>query len=117
MLGAASEHLILRLANEIADADANIAASLRAKLRGNALPIQVEVRKYFDLYRAKLPRDLQESVGTTFSAIADSIRIARNEAGHPVFPAMTREQVFVNLQLFPLYRRWVIGASKCLPIT
>ena len=116
MIGAASEHLLIRLGDEIEQKDASVATVMHAKLEGNVLPLLREVRLYFEARRTKLPRPLQEGLGTTFVGVADLIRVTRNDAGHPRLEPVSREQVFVNLQLFPRYRTWVLGAIYALPL-
>jgi hypothetical protein len=116
LLGAASEHLLIRLGEAIAVADPSEAKVVRRKIDDSALPLLRFVQAYFSQRRKSLPRDLDETLDTTFTGIASLIRVTRNDAGHPAGRAVNRDQAFVNLQLFPDYRSWVVSAIKLLPI-
>jgi hypothetical protein len=50
-----------------------------------------------------LPKDLKEDLDTQFSGIISIIRNFRNETGHPTGKIVSREQVFILLQLFISY--------------
>jgi hypothetical protein len=52
-----------------------------------------------------LPNEATEGLETNLNAIQLLIRVARNEAGHPSAARLTREQVYVYLQLFAPYAR------------
>lgn len=116
MLGAASEHLVALVAEAIEQTDPTVAATMRKRLDGPALPLLGEVHAYFEQRRPKLPRDLKETLDTTFLGIANLIRITRNDAGHPALSPVTRDQALVNLRLYPVYREWVHGAIRRLPL-
>jgi hypothetical protein len=52
-------------------------------------------------HRKSLPHDVVEDLDTNLSMIQSVLRVARNDAGHPSGnTAPTREQVYVNMQLF-----------------
>jgi hypothetical protein len=116
MLGGASEHLIGVLGEAVIAADPSIGAGARKKLDGPALATLMWVQTYVSARKSKLPRRLAETLDTTFLGIASLIRITRNDAGHPALAPVSREQVFVNLQLFPVLRRWVWEVIPLLPL-
>ena len=115
MLGAASEHLLVRLANEIVVADAT-ATKVQKAITAPALGLLREVRRYIEPKRKTLPRDLAENFETTFLGVASLIRTSRNEGGHPALPNVARDDAFVALRLYPTYRRWVMRLIGALPI-
>lgn len=115
MLGAASEHLLLRLAEAIVNTDAG-ATKIAKAINGPALPLLRAVNSYLDGKRSDLPRELREQLDTTFAGVASVIRTSRNDGGHPALPSVDRETVYVLLRMFATYRRWVIGVIGALPL-
>ncbi len=117
MVGAASENLLIRLGEAIEKADKAASAAVRKKLDQSALGLLLFLQDYFTGRRKSLPRELDETLDTTFGGIASLIRVTRNDAGHPAIGRpVDRDQAFVTLQLFPAYRSWVLAAIKLLPI-
>jgi hypothetical protein len=117
MVGAASEHLLLRLGKAIEAKDMANAAAVRRKLDGSALSLLAFLQDYLTKRRKSLPRDLDEILDTTFGGIASIIRVTRNDAGHPAIERpVNRDQAFVTLQLFPTYRSWVLSVIKRLAV-
>lgn len=116
MLGAASEHLLIELVKEISAKDATAKAAGDKVLDGPALGMLRFARDYFVPKAKNLPRELRENLETTFLSIAALIRATRNDAGHPELSNVSREQCFVNLQLFPGYRAWILDARNVLPL-
>jgi hypothetical protein len=116
MIGAASEHLLILTLSDVASNDATASAAIQGALAGPALAMHRLAREYFLERRAKLPRDLAETLETTFLGIASVIRVARNDAGHPALPSVDRERCFVLLQLYPDYRAWLFRARTLLPL-
>lgn len=55
--------------------------------------------------QAQRPRPLPDNVNVMLAVIYDFIRVQRNDVGHPQDspPQLTREEVFVNLRVFPTY--------------
>jgi hypothetical protein len=117
MLGAASEHLLIRLGQAIEANDQANAPAVRGKLEGPALGLLAFLQDYLTKRRHSLPRDLRETMDTTFGGIASFIRVTRNDAGHPAIgQPVDRDQAFVALRLFPMYRSWVLSVAKLPPI-
>jgi hypothetical protein len=115
MLGAAAEHLLLQLGKGITKADP-AATKVKKAIDGPALLLLREVQRYVEPKRQSLSRDLRESFETTFLGVANLIRTSRNDGGHPALPQVARDDAFVLLRLFPIYRRWVIGVIAALPL-
>lgn len=116
MLGAASEHLIKLLGDRVAATDPAVARTVGKRLEGPALRLLSYLHDYLRPKAAQLPRDLKESLDTSFLGTANLIRTARNDAGHPALAHVSREQTFVALQLFPTYRYWVRRVMSQLPL-
>ncbi len=116
MLGAASEHLLILLAEAIVAADPTGGTRVQRALNGHALAILGEVRGYLEAKRSRLPRRLAENLDTTFLGVANVIRTSRNNAGHPALPQVDREEAFVRLRLLPAYRQWVYAVIDLLPL-
>lgn len=115
MLGAASEHVLLMLADAIVAADP-AAGRVKKAIDGPALALLREVHRYIEPKRKTLPRGLAGNFETTFLGVANLIRTSRNDGGHPALPDVSRDDAFVALRLFPTYRRWVIGLIRALPL-
>jgi hypothetical protein len=116
MLGAASEHLITLLGERVEAADPHEASRAHSLLDGPALRLLVWLHEYLQQRKSRMDRGDRESLGTTFLGIATLIRAARNDAGHPALGTVSREQVFINLQLFPPYRSWLLRLRDRLPL-
>ena len=116
MIGAASEHLLILLLQEIGSKDTSRKAAAEKALDGPALGMLRFARDYFVPLQSKLPRELRENFETTFLGVAALIRVGRNDAGHPALPSVDREQAFVNLRLYPGYRAWLQRAKTLLPL-
>jgi len=111
MLGCASEHLLLVLGEEIAlsEPDANRAKTTRKRMEGPALTLLRHLNS--ELQQRGLPRRLEEQRPTTFEGIANLIRVARNDAGHPQLQAVLRDECFIALRLFQHYRNWIVAVT------
>ncbi len=114
MLGCASEHLVLFLGEEIVrvELDLNRAKTTQKKLDGPALTLLRHLNN--ELQQRGLPRRLEEQRSTTFDGIAQLIRIARNDAGHPDLRPVSRDECFNLLRLFPGYREWIVAVIALL---
>lgn len=61
------------------------------------------------------PHEVMEELDINLSMIQSVLRLARNDAGHPSGdPPPTREQVYVNLQLFGPFARQLAGLRKAV---
>lgn len=115
MLGAASEHLLLTLAQALVHHDPS-AAKLKKAIDAPALMLLRETQAYLTPLRKKLSRRLSETLDTTFLGVASIIRSSRNDAGHPALQHLERDDAFVVLRLYPSYRSWVYRLIGELPL-
>jgi hypothetical protein len=66
-------------------------------------------------HRNSIAHEVTEDLDTNLSMIQSVLRLARNDAGHPSGSAApTREQVYVNMQLFGPFARQLAGLRKAL---
>ena len=110
MLGCASEHLLIVLANSLAAKDPTHPSVWAKRANDKALTLLKHLDQDMEQRGAdkKLSPALKEQRATTFAGIAQIIRIARNDAGHPALQhPVTRDECFVNLRLFHHYRTWI----------
>ncbi len=64
-----------------------------------------------EMQQRGLPRRLEEQRPTTFEGIANLIRVARNDAGHPELRVVSRDECFIALRLFQHYRDWIVAVT------
>lgn len=104
MTGVAAEAEFLRLI-EVASKNAKIGAWFAKADKERFIRAKIEVfRKGLDPHLKLLPDAAKEDLDINLNAIQSILRIARNSAGHPsgVVPP-SREQVYINLQIFVPY--------------
>lgn len=63
----------------------------------------VEVRSRLQSVRPQLPEAIADSLALNLDAIADLLRVNRNEAGHPTGQKFDRADAFNTLTLFARY--------------
>ncbi len=103
MLGVASEHTFtLLLESTQKNAPWKTIFSKTTEEKGALRKIN-KFKKILEGHIGTLPRELKEDLDTQFSGIISIIRNFRNESGHPTGKIVSREQVFVLLQLFIPY--------------
>jgi hypothetical protein len=107
MLGVASEAAFLEMADafghwlrsdegtKFLELLRNPRASYHQKFR--------EYRNRLEPLKRSLPEDLSDGLDLTLDAIADLLRIYRNEAGHPRGKLIERGQAKINLEMFAHY--------------
>jgi hypothetical protein len=114
MVGVAAEAEFLRLVDVACESD---------KYSGNFAPISKlsfigqKITKFLVILKPlipSLPKEATEDLETNFQMIQSVLRIARNEAGHPTAGTPQREQVYVNLQLFPPFARQLMRLRSAL---
>jgi len=118
MVGAAAEALVLdvrdTLVTRLNMIDTLVPAKLndwKVKTIRDAVGVEIEARK------AQLDRRLYERFSAFWVAVSDQMRLARNDAGHPVSTdPVTHETVHAALLLFPEFaglvrdlNAWVSG--------
>ncbi len=106
MIGVAAESLILRLAEEIADGKLG-SDKLKAALKG--ISIKLVLRELMTIFQSQRPalKQYDDRLETRlldgkWTAFTETIRLSRNDAGHPNPLGTTTEQdVYESLVLFP----------------
>lgn len=106
MLGVAAERAFLIMAQSYAAssiAGAPAMAKELAKPRSNYFALWTEFRKRIEPVRPDLPDGLADAL--TLDAIADLIRLTRNEVGHPTGRQIDEDTARVHLTIAPVYLR------------
>ncbi len=106
MLGVAAERAFLVMAQSYAAssmAGAPAMAKELAKPRSNYFALWTEFRKRIEPVRPDLPDGLADAL--TLDAIADLIRLTRNEVGHPTGRQIDEDTARVHLTIAPMYLR------------
>ena len=109
MLGVASEAAVLDVAISLASAMKESEAGpylevINAKKRNYIAKFEVfqqKLRSKKDL----LPEELADGLELTINAVADLLRVYRNDAGHPTGLSVERDECFIHLRMFVLYAR------------
>jgi len=100
MLGVALEHSLNLLYEDIKQNDGH------RELFSKVFQEQFLLRKFkhfrngLNQMKKDLPREIAEDLETNLDAVVALIRNYRNESGHPSGKVLSREQCYVNLQLF-----------------
>lgn len=107
MLGVASEHTFLKLLEK---AQNNTAYGSDFQ---NALKGKKNISQKFEAFKNRLkqemgknitlPDEIKENLDTNLDGIMNTIRNFRNDSGHPSGNIISREQCYVNLNLFIPY--------------
>lgn len=103
MLGVATEHTFLLLAEQI-EANPKYQPAFAAVAQERTILQKInKFRNVLDQQMKTLPADVKEDLDTHFAGILSVIRTFRNQSGHPTGKIIDREQAFVLLQLFIPY--------------
>lgn len=106
MLGVAAERAFLAMAKSYGSSTMPGARTIAKELersRSNYFALWLEFRKRIDPVRQDLPDGLGDAL--TLDAIADLIRLTRNEAGHPTGRLIDADTALVHLTIAPMYLR------------
>jgi len=103
MLGVASEHTFNLLLEEIQKNTHWKTIFSKTTEEKGALRKINKFKKILEGHMGDLPQEIKEDLDTQFSGIISIIRNFRNDSGHPTGKIVSREQVFVLLQLFVPY--------------
>jgi hypothetical protein len=104
MLGVALEQVFTSLARSVVKAQGKAAARLQRTLDDPRISQRQrfnELRKLLEPLRPQLPDDLGDNL--TIDAVADLLRITRNDAGHPTGRDVDEDTAHVNLQMAGRY--------------
>jgi hypothetical protein len=104
MLGVASERVLDGLARAVADALGESAQKLRRELdnpRSSQLTRFKVLRKQLEPRRPRLPEGLADTL--TLDAVADLLRLTRNDAGHPTGGEVDEDTAYTHLQMAARY--------------
>ena len=105
MLGIAAERVFLLLCEALAAA---LSSPAEQKVLGKLLssfPMNPKLQWVHQKIQSIRAPGFPENANIMMTAIYDFMRAQRNELGHPREqpPAVTQEDIFVNLQVFPRY--------------
>jgi hypothetical protein len=107
MLGVATEHTFLKLLETIEQNSTYSATFQKVFEQRTLLQKLNKFRKKLDeeisTKRIQLSSEIKEDLETNFLGIMAIIRNFRNESGHPTGNIISREQCYVNLNLFVPY--------------
>ena len=106
MLGVAAERAFLVMATAFAASTISGAPAMAKELdrpRSNYFALWTEFRKRVEPARGSLPDGLADPL--TLDAIADLIRLTRNEVGHPTGRKIDEDTARVHLTIAPMYLR------------
>lgn len=104
MLGVAAERVFNGLAEAFVAANPTTTAKLSAAInnpRSSQNTRFEELRKALDPIRAQLPSGLADPL--TLDAVADLLRITRNEAGHPSGKQIDEDTAYTHMQMGARY--------------
>lgn len=106
MLGVASEAALLDVATAAATWLGHFGTKLADALRHGRTPIGPlfdMFRRAFEPHKPLLPDPLRDGLTLTMDAVADAIRLTRNDSGHPTGRALDREDQYIALQMSGRY--------------
>lgn len=107
MLGVASEAAFLEMAKAFGNW-LNSESKLKFlqivnNPRSNYVSKFQEFRKRIEPHKSILPVELSDGMSLALDSILDVLRICRNDAGHPTGKQISRDDAFINLQMFARY--------------
>jgi hypothetical protein len=113
MLGVAAEAEFLRLV-DVATGSRKYGIYLAATKKAKFIKEKIDLfHRSIKPYLKDLPREASEDFDTRVLFIQSVLRIARNDAGHPSgSPPPSREQAYINLQLFIPFARQLMKLRK-----
>ena len=107
MLGVASEAAFLEMAeafgNWLPKSPGEKFLTIIQNPKQNYIAKFTEFRKRVETIKPKLPGELADGMALTMDSLLDLLRIYRNDAGHPTGKKISREDAFINLQMFARY--------------
>lgn len=115
MLGVASERVVDGLGKAIVSRGGDSAKRLRAVLenpRTSQFSRFTEMRKHLEPMRSELPDGLADTL--TLDAVADLLRLTRNEAGHPTGTEVDEDTAYTHLQMAARYIQKITDLQELL---
>lgn len=115
MLGVASERVVEGLARVVSELRGDRAKKLRTALdnpRASQLSRFQELRKQLEPMRPELPDDLGDTL--TLDAVANLLRLTRNEAGHPTGAEVGEDTAYTHLQMAAIYLQKMTALQEFL---
>ena len=106
MLGVASEAALLSLISAAAAWLGPFGKKLSEASATGRPPIGAlfeMFRRATEPHKQLLPEELRDGLTITFDAVADAIRLARNDSGHPTGRTLEREDQYIALQMAGRY--------------
>lgn len=110
MLGVSSERLFDLLLDAFVSslASATEKSKLQKETAGKFVTGRYDaLKKRLDPKKNQLPQPLRDNLDTSLVSIFNLIRQTRNDSGHPTGRAMTREETYALLNIFPHYYKYV----------
>jgi len=105
MLGVAAENLFNRLLSRI-EANPNFACTFGEVLNKRFMLARIEAfQRAVEPLKSQMPNATREDLDTNLGMIQAVLRTHRNSTGHPTGETISREQMFVHLQLFATFAR------------
>lgn len=104
MLGVAAERAFRVMAAAYASSGATGARAMRRELdkpRANYASLWIEFRKRIENDRKSIPEGLADPL--TLDAVAELLRLTRNEAGHPTGQRVDEDTARLHLTIAPIY--------------
>lgn len=116
MLGVASEHTFLKLL-ETAKNNKPYDNMFRNALNGRSISQKFEafknkLKQEIGNNNITLPYEITENLDSNLEGIMNTIRRFRNDSGHPSGNVVSREQCYVNLNLFIPYCKTAYGLTR-----
>lgn len=105
MVGVATEHAFQLLLEQLESHPVHSATFASAIKQRTLLKQFNTFSRQLESKASTLPSHVKEDLATHLQGVLSTIRMHRNEAGHPTGKILSREHVFVLLQLFITYNR------------
>jgi hypothetical protein len=102
MLGVASEVALLEVSAAAATWLGRYGSKLAELLKKERTPlasISDALRRALEPHKHLLPEELSNGLTLTLDALADAIRLTRNDSGHPTGKTLSREDQYIALQM------------------
>jgi hypothetical protein len=111
MAGAAAERVILVVRDIVVQKLTALGRTVPSQLNDWRIKVVSDsVHRFLDGHKSQFPRELREEFEAYWSAFAQQIRAARNDAGHPEsIDPVTPDTVHASLLIFPELAKLAYG--------